>query len=89
MCHDSYREGLVVKRDQAEIWEVALEPRKNARLKTSNCFPLNKSTFKNRAFLRGFSQPERREPAQALRLPYNMGYRSESRTFVLPEAQLV
>ena len=44
-----------MKQDIEGIEGLPLEPRKNARLKTDNAFPLNKTTSKNRAFLRGFS----------------------------------
>jgi len=43
-----------VKLDRSTIREVAHKPRKNARLKANNSFPINKTILKNRAFLRGF-----------------------------------
>jgi hypothetical protein len=40
----------------ATCLEAEAKPRKNARLKTNNSFPVNKTCDENRAFLRAFSE---------------------------------
>jgi hypothetical protein len=80
-----------VKLEQEGIQEVTPKPRKNARLGNGNSFPINKTTSKNRAFMRGFLKKGLRgigQPAQTRQLPYNMGYCSENRTFVLSPRSL-
>jgi hypothetical protein len=43
-----------MKSDGGNLLGAVPKPRKNARLKTTNLFPLNKTTLKNRAKMRGF-----------------------------------
>jgi hypothetical protein len=66
-----------VKQDREGIDELPPEPRKNARLKTDNSFPLNKTISKNRAFMRGFSK--RRAAATAL---HRHGWKSPRASFL-------
>jgi hypothetical protein len=79
-------EVYTVKQDREEIEGLPPEPRKNARLKTNNSFPLNKTTAKTRALMRGFSNkriPSNPEafPAAAI-ARHHSGWKSPRSSFL-------
>jgi hypothetical protein len=81
-------EVYTVKQDREGIEGLPPEARKNARLKADNSFPLNKTTSKNRAFLRGFSN--KRAPSDQEAFPagatarHHHGWKSPRASFLTP-----
>jgi len=78
--------GCTVKQHREEIEGLPLEPRKNARPKTDHFFPLNKTTSKNRALLRGFSNrrtlsDQEAFPARAI-VRHHHGWKSPRPSFL-------
>jgi hypothetical protein len=81
-------EVYTVKQHKEEIEVLPPEPRKNARLKTDNSFSFNRTTSKNRAFLRGFSTRRAscdQEPFPAAATArHHHGWKSPRASFLTP-----